>query len=1145
MGAKFCIECGAPAWALCASCGSALVIGAKFCMHCGASVGAGLPAPKAASRGTHSAADAVVAERRVTSVLFGDLAGFTPMSESRDPEEVREILSRYFAGARTVVERYGGTVEKFIGDAVMAVWGVPVAHEDDAERAVRAGLDLVAAVEAMAEGVGVPDMATRVGIVTGEVAVTLGAVGEGMVAGDAVNTAARVQAAAAPGQVWVDDATRSLTAAAVSYADAGEHQLKGKSEPMRLFTVRAVVAAVGGVQRVDGLEAPFIGRDRELRLVKELFYSVIESHRPRHVAVWGVAGVGKSRLGWEFEKYTDGIDAVNYWHRGRALSYGDGVAFWALADMVRGRLGIADGEPTAAQQQRMATALVDLVPDSKERERLAARLAVLLGLDAREADAGSFSREDLFSSWAAFFERVSAGGACVTLVFEDMQHADNGLLDFIDHLLESARFPLFVLTLSRPELTEVRPTFGTGRRATPIYLEPLGEKSMADLVDGLVDGLPEAARNALTARAEGIPLYAVETVRALIDRDAVVPRNGRYVLAEDAAEKVDLTEFGAPTSLQALIAARLDALSIDERRAVGDASVHGLFFTREALEATSPVRDLDAVLASLVRKEIVSVHSDSLSPERGQYRFVQALVRTVAYDTLSRRDRKARHLAVARQLAAVEQVDEIAGVLARHYLDAIDAGPTDDDADQLRSIALDLLERAAARAISLGSPSEALRHFLVALDRQPGAEALRHAERAWRLYDQADLPIDAGRVVAITGRVLVDAGQLQEAIDVMTPFYERLHDDPNASSAIAPLASELARSYSYLGHNSTGEHFARIALQLAEARSDWAQIVEQLTRYATLWVMQGMPTGGIAMLARAVDLAREHHLPYEILRPLGNITSFNNGRDLAAAEAAAREGLAVIEQMGVRDRYGSILCNLDIGLWYSGGWDELVSTSQPSEFIDLQSALLVQVLVSMVRTARGSLEDNSRLDVTHELSDDPYVRVSLDMLRALKLASEDRHADAAELAAAAVDRSLEASGIDDDYVLYWPFAVEYSLAAGQVEAARELLNPVAGSPPGLVTPLVHAQYARLRGMTAAVEGDLVHAEENLAQAAEELRAFGAPYYLARTLLSLADARQDSDVPVTPLLDEARAIFESLEARPWVVAVDKLAATVTA
>jgi tetratricopeptide (TPR) repeat protein len=841
------------------------------------------------------------------------------------------------------------------------------------------------------------------------------------------------------------------------------------------------------------------------------------------------------------------------------------VAFWALAEMVRSRLGIADGEPAILQQQRLSTAVAELCPEASERERLAARLAVLLGLDPRDKDASTFTREDLFAAWTAFFEKVGAGRACVTLMFEDMQHADSGLLDFIDHMLEAARFPLFVLTLSRPELTETRPAFGTGRRATPVYLEPMGEAAMGELVDGLVDGLPAAARDALTARAEGIPLYAVETVRALIDRDAVIPRSGRYVLAEDAAAKVDLTQFGAPTSLQSLIAARLDALSPDERRAVGDASVHGMTFTREALQATSPVENLDAVLASLVRKEIIVLHKDPLSPERGQYRFVQALVRTVAYDTLSRRDRKARHLAVAAQLAADEQVDELAGVLARHYLDAIDAGPTDDDADQLRTAALDLLERAAQRANALGSPDEALRHYLVALERDPGVEAearLRegaartagltvlqdeafgHAERARLLYEQSGRPIAAGRVVAITGKVLSDAGRLQEAIDAMTPYYERLHEDRNASTAIAPLASELARAYSYLGHNSDGEHYAKIALQLAEARSDWPQIVEQLTRYATLWVMQGMPTGGMGMLGKAVELAREHHLPYEMLRPLGNISSFNNGRNLTDALAAAREGLAIAEQMGARDRYGVILANLDIGLWYAGLWDELLTDGVPDDPSDAQSTVLVEVLVTMVRANRGTLDDARGADVTNDLADDPYFRASTSLIKALRLATQSRFGEAADLAVVSVESSLEAASIDDDYVLHWPFAVEYSLAAGQVERARHLLTPVADAPPGLVIPLVHAQYLRLRAMTNIADGQTEQADGDLTRAVEELRAFGARYYLARTLLTLAELRQDTDVPVAPLLEEARTIFESLGATPWIEAVDKLSASVT-
>jgi class 3 adenylate cyclase len=263
-----------------------------------------------------------VAERRVCSVLFCDVVGFTPLAEGRDPEAVRELLSEYFGVARTVVGRYGGVVEKFIGDAVMAVWGTPVASEGDAERAVRAALDLVAAVAALGAEAGAPDLAARAGVVTGEVAVNLGAVGEGMVAGDAVNTAARVQAAAEPGQVLTDGVTQRLAGVAVGFADAGEHALKGKAMPMRLWRATRVLSAVGGAQRVDGLEAPLMGRDAELRTVKDLFHATAERRVPRLVLVSGPAGVGKSRLGWEFEKYADGVVEGMWWHRGRCLSCG-------------------------------------------------------------------------------------------------------------------------------------------------------------------------------------------------------------------------------------------------------------------------------------------------------------------------------------------------------------------------------------------------------------------------------------------------------------------------------------------------------------------------------------------------------------------------------------------------------------------------------------------------------------------------------------------------------------------------------------------------------------------------------------------------------------------------------------------------------
>jgi class 3 adenylate cyclase len=384
---------------------------------CGTALIETSPAPADEARPDPAAtAPGPTAQRRVCSVLFCDLVGFTPLSESRDSEEVRALLSRYFTVARTVLSRYGGVVEKFIGDAVMAVWGTPVATEADAERAVRAALDLVDAVSQLGAETRVLGLAARAGVVTGEVAVTLGAVGEGMVAGDPVNTAARVQSAAQPGQVLVDAATQRLAGRGVGFANAGRFELKGKASLMELWRATRVLAGVGGAQRVDGLEAPLTGRDAELRTIRELFHAAAERRVPRMVVVAGPAGVGKSRLGWEVEKYIDGLAKDVWWHRGWCLSYGEGVAFWALAGIARQRLGIAEEDPVEVAAAKLAEGVDRFVPDPGERQYVGVRLGRLLGVPFPGDDTGPLEREELFAGWRVFIERLAASAPVVLLI---------------------------------------------------------------------------------------------------------------------------------------------------------------------------------------------------------------------------------------------------------------------------------------------------------------------------------------------------------------------------------------------------------------------------------------------------------------------------------------------------------------------------------------------------------------------------------------------------------------------------------------------------------------------------------------------------------------------------------------------------------
>jgi class 3 adenylate cyclase len=1103
----------------------------------------------------------------VTSVLFGDLVGFTTLSEARDPEEVRELLSLYFSVARTVVARYGGVVEKFIGDAVMAVWGVPVATEDDAERAVRAGLDLVAAVADLGEQVGAVGLALRVGVVTGEVAVTVGATAEGMVAGDAVNTAARVQAAASAGTVWVDDATRALTAAAVEYADMGEHLLKGKADAARLFQARTVVAAVGGLQRIDGLEAPFTGRDRQLRLVKELCHEAAEERRPRLVLISGAAGVGKSRLAWEFEKYVDGLSTLFAWHRGRCLSYGDGIAFWALAEAVRSRLGLTEADPVAVVRERLASRLPQHLPDPVELEWVLPRLGTLLGI----ASDRTYAREDLFAAWTRFLERAGSG-APVIVVLDDLQRADDALLDFLDHLLATAAHAVYVLALARPELLERRPALSSHRRVTVLHLEPLNDSSMAVLVDGLVEGLTSQARDALVDRAEGIPLFAVETVRALIDRDLVVPHEGRYVLAPGAAA-VDVTALGAPASLHALVASRLDALPAAERQVLASASILGLTLPRTGLAALVPdPRGLDDCVTGLLRRELLTVQTDRFSADHGQLRFVQAVVRQVAYDTLSRRDRRTGHLAAARHLQTEPNAEELSALIAQHLLDAVQHSTrADTDTAALTEEAVTLLRTAAARASTLGAPEEALHHLTTALTHTGDPDTrlvlhetaaiaaetagdyrtcLTHTGTVLSAVGQAD-PVRAARTAAVAGRALFATSRVVEAmpllessltaLDAATRGQEVAATHGAADDATLALLQALIRGYRNAGRNVEAAATIERLLGLAERVGDPGHLAAALNLTGIMHLSAERPQTGLLTLRGAADLARAAQLPHQLTWALLNLCANQLCRDLPAALAAGREACLVAERGTAYMRDFASL-NLVCGLHLAGAWaeaDALLTSATTGGVGQRASGDITRLVVSMwqQQAVVGTVE----LAAVPEVFTGDVPAASWVQQAVLLMARQEGDLNAAAAAgAASLQAAQQVTGLEDDYPLLWPPAVLASLDAGLLEQADEQIRVVTAAPTGLLNPLLRAQLPRLQGLLLAARGG--DPERLLRLAIDALAAFGAVPDCARTQHALADwltaRRRHADAQ--PLYAAARSSYERLGAQAWTAQLDQAA-----
>ena len=1136
-GTRFCLECGTRLGEQCQSCGAARVGEAKFCGECGTPFAtAGL----AASTGTASFGgdSAPVAERRLVSILFADLVGFTPFAEERDSEDVRETLTRYFDLASEVITRYGGTVEKFIGDAVMAVWGAPTAQEDDAERSVRAAIELVDAVGLLGPGI-----QARAGVLTGEAAVTLAATNQGMVAGDLVNTAARLQSAATPGTVLVGESTMHAASAAIMFEPVGLQDLKGKSDPIPAWRAVRVVAERRGQGRSDMLEAPFVGRADELRLLKELFHSTGREGRTRLVTVMGPAGIGKSRLGWEFFKYIDGVLEPVWWHTGRSPSYGDGITFWALGEMVRRRAGLAADDDEATTRVRIAETVAEQVPDEGERRWIEPALLALLGIGAQTA--GS---EQLFGAWRTFFERMAETGT-VALVFEDLHWADSGTLEFIEHLLEWSRnSPIFIVTLARPELLDRRPDWGAGKRNfTSLYLDPLSEPAMRELLAGLVPGLPENAISSIVARADGIPLYAVETVRTLIAEGRLAMEGERYVPAGD------LTTFAVPETLHALIAARLDGLPAAERTLVTHAAVLGQSFTIAGLAAVSgnSPEGLEPLVQDLVRRELLVHIADVRSPERGQYAFVQGLIREVAYAMLAKRDRKTRHLAAARHFETFP-TDEMSGALAVHYVAAHANASEGPESSALAAQARIALRAAAERATALGAHAQTVSYLRQALplttdpaeEAQLLEQAAEAASRSGHHEEAATLAQAAlegsreggdraaiARATTTFATVLLEGRQVERALALLLPAAAE-YDEMREPGA-AGLHGQLARAQFMRDENATAVAAAERVLEVAELLDLDEVLADTLITKGSVLTNLGRSHEGLGLLTAGLELARASGFAKTELRATVNIAVHIGMRDPKEALRLSRAGLELAQRMGTRDHL--LAANASEMARAVGEWDWAESTiaeylATDPEGMDKLYLVAARLMMKMVRGEEedGDIDELDR--VAAEVGDPAALAVVGNYTPEFAL-WEGRLADArtsAELRAA------------HDRLNAAPLLVMATHAAVWERDLESLVR-------------IHGMLAELgnrgryggateKGLEAAIAGLEGRRAESLAafrHVASELKELGVLLDVAFNAIDMGSVLGVAEAEVRAELEGARVIGEGLRARPVIDRVDAL------
>jgi class 3 adenylate cyclase/tetratricopeptide (TPR) repeat protein len=1092
--------------ATCPACGKENPEGFQFCGFCAAPLAEQL-VPSAQE------------ERKVVTVLFCDLVGFTARAEQLDPEEVRAVLRPYHDRVRAELERHGGTVEKFIGDAVMALFGAPTAHEDDPERAVRAALAI--RDFALEEG-----LELRIGVTTGEALVALvarTAEGEGMASGDVVNTAARLQTAAPVNGILADETTYRATRHTIDFDAAEPVEAKGKADPIAVWAAASARSRFG-VDVTHHARTELVGRERELAALRDAFERARHERTPQLLTLVAVPGMGKSRLVYELQKIVDADPELVTWRQGRCLAYGDGVAFWALAEVVKAQAGILEQDTEGEAAAKLHAAVIDAIADEKDARWVESHLRPLAGLET-EIGLGGDRRGEAFAAWRRFVEALAEQRPLV-LVLEDLHWADDGLLDFVDELVDwLSGVPLLVLGSARPELLERRPGWGGGKlNALTLGLSPLSQEQTALLISHVLERslLPAEIQQALLERAEGNPLYAEQFAQLYLERGS----------AED---------LPLPETLQGIVAARLDGLSAGEKTVLQDASLLGkVFWTgalrRDAVEATS-------LLHGLERKGFLTRQRRSSLEGEGEWAFAHMLLRDVAYGQIPRAERAQKHRDAAEWIEGLGRPEDHAELLAFHRRSALElARSSGQKTDDLEILARLAFRAAGERAFSVNSYRAAASYYREALDLCPEGDTER-PELLYLLADALYVAADESAMSALEQArdallVADDREQAAEAeLSISRLWWHRGQRDesgahesraeelagPERSPARARLLANIARTRSIAGERENGLRLAQDALEMAESLGLDELRAHALTTISLAKMYLDDPSG-VEDGERALEIALAINSPQA--GAIANNIAVNAfvEFDFHRAGELFAEGLQIAERFGDASGLRWLRHQCAAMALIEGRWDEalegegaFIAECEAGSPHYLEAA--ARANRALIREARGdvdgALADSRRAVELARESGDPQ-----EVLPRLGGAVEllERHGFLAEARVLAEEAVAVGRRHPDDAVWALPFGFLFSRIS--IEFRAELATALESAPAWPWKELAFAcldrDFARAADMWAesgsptweaqlrllaaeelAEAGRVPEAEEQSAKALAFYRSVGATFFIER------------------------------------------------